>query len=1117
MGQSEFEGYVREAFRQMDEGVTHLSAEQMTGLAKGLSFGVARGEIAAHLAACDLCQERFRELELFLADCERPAGPDLSQELNSEWKRLRRRLWWHRALAGMTNWGAIPATLPRWASIAAGIILVVGLAWVGVKVLSPSSARLIAQAYHEHRTIEFRLAGAQYAPIHIERGAGSAFSMPGPLLKATARLAEEIKNSPDNPELLRLQGEAEMLSGQAGAAVQTLQKALDFSPENAKILADLGAAYALRGDLERQPADYPNALEYLSRSIHLQPRAAEIIFNRALVLERMLLKDQAALEWEQYLRLDGKSDWAKEARSHLAKLKAAMKSREDALRRTTDDPSRFLALAANGGSFDAEAYLRDIAVTKWLPRAASDSSAKEAIMRLAQVLKEKHGDGWLADMAAGMNGAGIQSGLQGLATARTGNQTAHADAAIASAREAQQTFQRSGSKPGVLWARFEEVFGLRVQLRSDQCLPAAEALVRDLDANPSYIWLRTQTKIEHELCAIRLGRLNDATTLMAEVMASSRAAGFEDDALRAGSMYLDTVGYVGLPSEIFARAEEFLRIFWSGAYPPVRFQQFVETLRDVSSRSDQRYAAWFLARSAVWAADATANPRVEGPAHANLAVAAQAVGADSEARANLNIADRLYIGISPGYALRPQTFLANVELQRGDVDAALRRLEGLRSGLEPSPPTKGASQYYQVLGAAYSRKGLLPDAMDAFRRSIDFGKKGIISLASERERAGVLKIIDNSYRGLVAATLVASRDPAEGLRTWQSFRALDAVGAPGRASQTIIPVLSFLELPDGLVAWLSQKDRVFFHRLSVSKSTLASAAVRFRRECSDPSTSSFALREDGQRFYQWMIQPFADQLKEEPGDLVLELDGALAGVPVQALMSPDGRYLGERFSVLISSGYTTPHEITPPGHSASVLVVANPAVTGASAGRFPSLPDAMREAETVRANFADTKILEGGSATVAALMALLPGADVFHFSGHGYSDSDNGALLFAPKDRKSADYELLRSADLLRQDWSHCRLAVLSACAAAAGEIQGAHNPDSLVRALTRAGAPRVAASLWNVESAATAELMGAFYGTLSRGANPAEALRAAQQRIRQRPDWSHPYYWAGFQLFGTT
>jgi CHAT domain-containing protein len=234
-------------------------------------------------------------------------------------------------------------------------------------------------------------------------------------------------------------------------------------------------------------------------------------------------------------------------------------------------------------------------------------------------------------------------------------------------------------------------------------------------------------------------------------------------------------------------------------------------------------------------------------------------------------------------------------------------------------------------------------------------------------------------------------------------------------------------------------------------------------------------------------------------------------------MSPDGRYLGERFSVLVSSGYTTTRKITPPGHSASVLVVANPAVTGESAARFPSLPDAMKEAETVRANFADTKILEGRDATVAAMIGLLPGVDIFHFSGHGYSDSDNGALLFAPKDRKNADYELLRSADLLRQDWSRCRLAVLSACAAAAGEIQGAHNPDSLVRALTRAGAPRVAASLWNVESAATTELMGAFYGTLSSGANPAEALRAAQQRIRQRPDWSHPYYWAGFQLYGTT
>jgi CHAT domain-containing protein len=325
-----------------------------------------------------------------------------------------------------------------------------------------------------------------------------------------------------------------------------------------------------------------------------------------------------------------------------------------------------------------------------------------------------------------------------------------------------------------------------------------------------------------------------------------------------------------------------------------------------------------------------------------------------------------------------------------------------------------------------------------------------------------------------------------------------------------------VELPDGITAWLSRRDQVTLHRFSVSRAEIAKTVTRFRRECSDPMADDRSLRSDAQQLYQWMVEPFAAQFTENDRDLILELDGVLAGVPVQALISPDGRYLGERFSVLVSSGYAGARKSTPPDVS-HILVVANPTISGAAAARFPSLSDSLKEAETIRANFPGASIIQGRDATVDSLAASLSAAQIFHFAGHGYSDSENGALLFAPRDSRISDYELLRSADLLRQDWSRCRLVVLSACAAAAGEVQGPHNPDSLVRAFTRAGVPRVAAGLWNVDSAAISELMGTFYGSLAKGASPADALRTAQQKLRQRAGWSHPYYWAGFQLFGTT
>jgi CHAT domain-containing protein len=66
------------------------------------------------------------------------------------------------------------------------------------------------------------------------------------------------------------------------------------------------------------------------------------------------------------------------------------------------------------------------------------------------------------------------------------------------------------------------------------------------------------------------------------------------------------------------------------------------------------------------------------------------------------------------------------------------------------------------------------------------------------------------------------------------------------------------------------------------------------------------------------------------------------------------------------------------------------------------------------------------------------------------------------------------------------------------------------------AGAPRVIATLWDVDDRATAELMRHFYQhLLKERPTAAVSLRAAQLSLMQDPQWSSPYYWAGFILLG--
>jgi CHAT domain-containing protein len=61
-----------------------------------------------------------------------------------------------------------------------------------------------------------------------------------------------------------------------------------------------------------------------------------------------------------------------------------------------------------------------------------------------------------------------------------------------------------------------------------------------------------------------------------------------------------------------------------------------------------------------------------------------------------------------------------------------------------------------------------------------------------------------------------------------------------------------------------------------------------------------------------------------------------------------------------------------------------------------------------------------------------------------------------------------------------------------------------------------VVASLWPVDDAATAALMGRFYRALfQERRRPSEALREAQLSLAAREQWRAPYYWAGFVIQG--
>jgi CHAT domain-containing protein len=168
----------------------------------------------------------------------------------------------------------------------------------------------------------------------------------------------------------------------------------------------------------------------------------------------------------------------------------------------------------------------------------------------------------------------------------------------------------------------------------------------------------------------------------------------------------------------------------------------------------------------------------------------------------------------------------------------------------------------------------------------------------------------------------------------------------------------------------------------------------------------------------------------------------------------------------------------------------------------------------------DSLVLSDVAATRDSLLKTdLAQYTMLHLATHGIFDpdrpEDSGLLLSTTNGNGEQIDGFLRLQDIYELR-APVLLVVLSACETALGrDVQG-EGLVGVTRGFMYAGASSVLASLWKVDDAATSELMKLFYtNMLQRGMTPGEALRAAQNTIRQDPNWRSPYYWAAFTLQG--
>ena len=113
----------------------------------------------------------------------------------------------------------------------------------------------------------------------------------------------------------------------------------------------------------------------IEQALTLDPNLAETWFTKAIVLERLQIRQQAREAWTTYLQLDPDSGWSAEARRRLAALESSTRMRAwSEIERALRDP-------AEDDGVIREAVSRDPMEFEIMPPSATDVEGEKAAVQ----------------------------------------------------------------------------------------------------------------------------------------------------------------------------------------------------------------------------------------------------------------------------------------------------------------------------------------------------------------------------------------------------------------------------------------------------------------------------------------------------------------------------------------------------------------------------------------------------------------------------------------------------------------------------------------------------------------------------------------------------------------
>jgi CHAT domain-containing protein len=335
-------------------------------------------------------------------------------------------------------------------------------------------------------------------------------------------------------------------------------------------------------------------------------------------------------------------------------------------------------------------------------------------------------------------------------------------------------------------------------------------------------------------------------------------------------------------------------------------------------------------------------------------------------------------------------------------------------------------------------------------------------------------------------------------------------------------VLEFMVNDQSTTLILIDKDtklNLNLFNVTIKREELKRLVAEFRDQL---ATKDLLFKKNARKLYDLLLGPVSEKLKDKRS-LIVAPDGLLWDLPFQALQSEQS-YLLDQCSITYTPSISVLHEMVNLSRKRveskpTLLAFGNPTMGGGT--RLEKLPEAEREVKTISTLFG-SEVFTGASAMEERAKALMGRHNILHFATHGILDDKDpmsSYLLLSPSPDRSSD-GMLEAREVLNLRLK-ADLAILSACETARGRVGAGEGIIGLSWAFFVAGCPRTVVSQWKVETSSTTELMIAFHKEIKRNYETAsqyrvaESLRKAALEIKQRKEYQHPFYWAGFISMG--